>query len=90
MVWTPEIPRVSTVDGNRRELADRLRGILFPGAGKPYRVLPIFPGPAQDDPGSHHPDRLFDFFRQLPATAIPVELCGRICLYRRRGILYVL
>ena len=90
MVWAPEIPRVSAVDGDRRELDDRLRGILFPGARKPDRVLPIFPGPAQDNPASHHADRLFDFFRHLPATTVPMELCGCICVYRRRGILYVL
>ena len=90
MVWTPEIPRVSAVDGDRRELVDRIRGILFSGAGKPDRVLPIFPCPAQDDPGSHHADRLFDFFRHIPATAVPMELCGRICVYRGRCIFYVL
>ena len=59
----------------------------FQVARKPDRVLSIFPGPTQDHPGSHHADRLFDFFRHIPATAVPMERCGRVCVYRRRGIL---
>ena len=78
------------MDGDRRELDDRLRGILFPGTRKPDRILRVLPSPTQDNPGGYNPNCFFDFFRHLPPTAVPMELCGRICLYDRRGIFHVL
>ena len=73
-----------------RQLDDCIFRVLLSGTRKSHRVVSIFNRPVENDSGSDHACRLFDFFSPVFARTIPVELRGRFCVYRRGGVFYVL
>ena len=90
MVWAPPFQGISVVDCNRSQLDDRLCGVLFSGARKQDRLLPVLYGAVEDDSGSHHADRVFGVFGDIPSRTIPVELHRGVWIYHRCRILHVL
>jgi hypothetical protein len=66
------------MDGDRRELGDRVRGILFSGAGESDRPLSVFSGAVEDDPGGHHAGGVLRVFGLVSEGAAEVELSGRL------------
>ena len=69
------------------QLADRVRGVLFPGSGEPHGVLSVLHRAAQNDPGSDHAGGLLRFFCSLPERRIKMELLGRLWFHDHRCFL---
>ena len=90
LVWAPQIQRIAALDSSPRQFDDRLSRILFSGSGEPHWLVSIFDGSVENDPGSDHARRVFDFFRYLFARAIPMELRHRVRTHRLRCFLHVL
>jgi len=90
MVWAPPVQGISALDCDRPELDDRFCGILFSGAGEPDRLLSVFHGATENDPGSRYADRVLDFFGDVPSRTVPVELHRCVWIYHRCRILHVL
>src|SRR5262252_840755 len=65
LVWTPEVSRISAMEGDCCELADRFSGILLPGSCQSHRFLPILHGTTEDDSGSDHAERLRSLFHHV-------------------------
>src|SRR5260370_18593671 len=59
LVRPPEISPVSPDRGDRGELADRLRGVLFPGSRTPHRLRPVHRLPTENHPGINHAVRVY-------------------------------
>ena len=75
MVRAFEVQGFRFVEGDCGELVDRVRGVLFSGAGEPNRFLPLYDGAAEDHSGSHYPYGFLRFLRALSEGGDPVELC---------------
>ncbi len=86
LVWALEVQGVALVDGDWRELGDRLRGILFSGAGESDRALSVFGGAVEDDPGGDHAGGVLRVFRLVSEGAAEVELSGRLRSDGRGGV----
>ena len=78
------------MEGYRCQLDDRVRRVLFSGAGEPHRILPIHYGAVENHSRSHNARRVFRFFRDLPARAVSMELQRRVYVSRRGSVLHVL
>ena len=78
------------MDSRRRELDDRLRRILLSGAGESNRLVSVFNGPVEDNPGSHYFGGFLNILGDVPERSVPVELRGCVWVHCRRGLLYAL
>ena len=78
------------MDSRRRELDDRLRRILLSGAGESNRLVSVFNGPVEDNPGSHYFGGFLNILGYVPERSVQMELRGGFWFHRGRGLLYVL
>src|SRR5882762_10344728 len=58
LVRPPEIPQGSAFRRHRRELADRVRGVLLSSSGEPHRLRRIHSVSIENHPGSDHAMRV--------------------------------
>jgi hypothetical protein len=77
------------MDRDSRELANRVCGILLPGARESVGFVSVFDRTAQNRSGSHHPDRFFDFLSDVSTGRVQVELCHRLRIPCGRCVLHV-
>ncbi len=89
LVRTPQVPKLTVVDRDPRELADRICRVLLSSSRQPDRLVSIFDRAAKNDSGSDHARGVFSLFRDLFARAGPMEL--RRCFWadRWRCVFYV-
>src|SRR2546426_6644699 len=79
MVWASEIQGPRLVGGDSGELADRVPGILFSGAGQSHREQSgVYRGAIEDHPGGDHAGGVLFFLGSLSERAAEVELYGGI------------
>src|SRR4051794_40829070 len=79
VVWASEIQAECAVAGDRGELGDCVRGVLFPGAGESdWQQSGVHRGAAEDHAGGDHAAGFLRVFGSLSEGAAEVELYGWI------------
>ena len=84
-----EVQGERPLEGHPHQLVYRFLGILLSSTGQPVGLWQVLWGPAQDDPGDHHPRHLFGLLRPLPQGGLPVEHPRRVPFHHRRGFLHL-